>query len=80
MESLVIAHPFMDGNKRIAFGAMDIFLEWNGVIAVAESEDDVYQLVLAVATGELREVSEIAGRLRALFPALAERDARDTAG
>ena len=30
MESLAINHPFIDGNKRIAFAATDIFLRING--------------------------------------------------
>lgn len=30
MESLAINHPFVDGNKRIAFAATDIFLRING--------------------------------------------------
>lgn len=30
MESLAINHPFVDGNKRIAFAAADVFLRING--------------------------------------------------
>ena len=30
MESLAINHPFIDGNKRIAFAATDAFLRING--------------------------------------------------
>ncbi|MDB5861044.1 MAG: doc [Ramlibacter sp.] len=30
MESLAINHPFMDGNKRVAFAAADVFLRING--------------------------------------------------
>ncbi len=30
MESVVINHPFLDGNKRIAFAATDVFLRING--------------------------------------------------
>ena len=29
-ESLAINHPFVDGNKRIAFAAADVFLRVNG--------------------------------------------------
>ena len=29
-ESLAINHPFIDGNKRIAFAAMDVYLRVNG--------------------------------------------------
>lgn len=30
LESLAISHPFIDGNKRIAFAAADVFLRLNG--------------------------------------------------
>lgn len=30
LESLAINHPFIDGNKRIAFAAADVFLRMNG--------------------------------------------------
>ena len=30
IESLAINHPFVDGNKRIAFAATDVFLRING--------------------------------------------------
>jgi len=30
MESLAISHPFVDGNKRIAFAAAGVFLRING--------------------------------------------------
>ena len=30
MESLAINHPFVDGNKRIAFASVDVFLRING--------------------------------------------------
>lgn len=37
MESLAINHPFIDGNKRIAFAAADVFLRINGMQIVADS-------------------------------------------
>lgn len=30
MESLAINHPFVDGSKRVAFAALDVFLRING--------------------------------------------------
>ncbi len=30
MESLLMNHPFTDGNKRVAFFATDVFLRFNG--------------------------------------------------
>ncbi len=35
-ESLAMNHPFVDGNKRVAFGAVDVFLRINGVRLVAK--------------------------------------------
>lgn len=37
MESLAINHPFVDGNKRVAFAATDIFLRMNGFRINCES-------------------------------------------
>lgn len=39
MESLAINHPFIDGNKRVAFAATDIFLRNNGYRIIRESRD-----------------------------------------
>ena len=55
-------HPFVDGNKRIAFQAMYVFLGINGVTIVAD-EEEVVRLVLALASGELSE-SELGAWLR----------------
>ena len=38
MESLLINHPFMDGNKRTAFAACSVFLHINGQRIDADSE------------------------------------------
>jgi death on curing protein len=40
-ESLAINHPFLDGNKRIAFAATDIFLRINGA-RIKKPPMDVY--------------------------------------
>lgn len=66
LQGIVIAHPFMDGNKRIGLGAMLAFLRLNSVPPVAE-EGPLYEFVIAVTTGELREVEDIAAELRVLF-------------
>jgi len=52
-------HPFVDGNKRIALVAMDIFLQRNGFEIIA-SEKETYTLIMALSTGELtkKELSE----------------------
>ena len=38
LESLLINHPFIDGNKRVAFAACDVFLRINGWRIRAEPE------------------------------------------
>ena len=47
-------HPFVDGNKRTAFVAADLFLYFNGYSLEAEPFD-VIAFVLAVAAGEIDE-------------------------
>lgn len=47
-------HPFVDGNKRVAFQAMYVFLGINGLTITAD-EEDVVHLVLGLAAGELNE-------------------------
>jgi death-on-curing protein len=69
LQAIVIAHSFMDGNKRAGLGAMLMFLRINGVRDVPDM-DALYELVIAVTTGELREVGEVAERLRGLFEGL----------
>ncbi len=66
LQAIVVAHPFLDGNKRAGLGAMLLFLELNGVDRKA-NEDSLYELVMSVAAGELRDVGEIANRIRDLF-------------
>jgi len=60
---LAASHPFHDGNKRIAFVTMAVFLELNGVELQA-AEADVVAVMLALAAGELDE-SGLAAWLRA---------------
>jgi death on curing protein len=47
-------HPFVDGNKRVAFQAMYVFLGLNGLRIDAE-EPEVVRIILALAAGELQE-------------------------
>jgi death-on-curing protein len=47
-------HPFVDGNKRVAFLAVGLFLAVNGYRLTA-SQVDATLTVLAVAAGELSE-------------------------
>jgi death-on-curing protein len=60
---LATSHPFHDGNKRIAFVTMAVFLELNGV-ELAATEAEVVTVMLALAAGELDE-NGLAAWLRA---------------
>ncbi len=46
-----MAHAFIDGNKRIAAAASEIFLEING-FALNAPNDEIYDLFMSVAAGE----------------------------
>ena len=52
LDSLVRNHPLVDGNKRLGWLATLVFLDINGHWIEAP-DDDAYQLVMAVAAGEL---------------------------
>ncbi len=69
LQGIVIAHAFLDGNKRAGLGAMLMFLRGNSIRQTPDL-DDLYDFVIAVTVGELREVGDIAARLRELFPGL----------
>ena len=46
-ESLSQNHPFIDGNKRVAFASMLVFLEINNVTLTA-NEDEVWEFLSAL--------------------------------
>jgi death-on-curing protein len=47
-------HPFVDGNKRVAFQAMYVFLGLNGW-RIESDEPEVVRMMLALASGNLEE-------------------------
>jgi len=53
---LVMNHAFVDGNKRMAFMAMTIFLRKNG-IRFAPDQAQAAKITLALAAGEVSEQS-----------------------
>lgn len=66
MESLVLNHPFIDGNKRVALVATGLFLERNGYTLEA-TQDEVYTFTMGVAEGAIDRVA-IAAWLRKHAP------------
>ena len=55
-------HGLVDGNKRLALAATIAFLGING-FRITLTNDEAYDLVIAVATGALDEVAPIAAVL-----------------
>lgn len=53
---LVKNHPFLDGNKRIGFVAMNMFLVLNGE-EIETPEPEVVERILGVAAGAVDEVA-----------------------
>lgn len=54
--SLIMNHPFVDGNKRTGHAAMEVFLVLNGLEIVASVEEQE-RVILSVAAGDTgREV------------------------
>ena len=65
MHSLARNHALVDGNKRLAWLATYVFCAKNGV--ELDPDDDVaYDLVVAVAAGEVDAVAAIAEALRVM--------------
>ncbi len=64
LHSLAGNHALIDGNKRLAWAATAVVLDINGH-PVETTDDEVVDLVVAVASGELAELPEIAERLAA---------------
>ncbi|POY35747.1 type II toxin-antitoxin system death-on-curing family toxin [Solitalea longa] len=53
LESIVINHPFIDGNKRTSYVLMRLILMENGMDVFA-SQDEKYEMVIAASTGKFR--------------------------
>ena len=62
LHSLARNHALVDGNKRLALAAIIAFLGLNGR-RLTLSNDEAYDLVIAVADGTLDAVEQIADRL-----------------
>ena len=64
LHASVAGQPLVDGNKRLGWVAVRLFYRMNDTDLAAE-RDAAYDLVVAVAAGELRDVPYIAARLAA---------------
>lgn len=66
LQSVATNRALVDGNKRTAFVATALFYALNGHHVSGRLEDELFDLVLAVATRELDTVQTIAVRLSRL--------------
>jgi death-on-curing protein len=67
LQSIVKNDALVDGNKRLGWLATAVFLHVNGVAAQRAANDDVFNLVMEVASRR-QTVDEIASALRAIVP------------
>ena len=64
-QSLATNHALPDGNKRTSLAALELFYEFNGH-RITASDDELFDLVIGVASGQLRAVPAIAHALSGL--------------
>lgn len=64
LHSIVTGHALLDGNKRLGWVSVRLFYRLNDRDLRAPV-DDAFDLVASIADGSLRNVPDIAGRLRA---------------
>lgn len=50
--SLILNHPFIDGNKRVAHATMETFLLLNGY-EIEATVDEQEQVILSIASGKM---------------------------
>lgn len=53
LESIIINHPFVDGNKRTAYGLMQLILIDHDLV-VKVTEEEQYSFVISASMGEIR--------------------------
>jgi death on curing protein len=52
-ESLIVNHPFIDGNKRTGFFAMISLIEEDGYF-LKSTQNEAYDFTIKISTGEIR--------------------------
>ncbi len=53
VESIIINHPFVDGNKRTGYLAMLAILG-EGKLEITASNDKIYSFIISISTGEIK--------------------------
>ena len=62
LESVLINHPFIDGNKRTAFMLMSLILTESGITIIA-SQDEIYDFIINIIKSK-PSTSEISDWIR----------------
>lgn len=62
LHSLARNHALVDGNRRLALAGTIAFVGMNG-FRLTFSNDEAYELIMAVASGEIDDVGRIAAQL-----------------
>jgi death on curing protein len=58
-ESIIMNHPFVDGNKRTGYILLELILKIDGYVLKA-STDEIYEFVINISTGAIRFDSIVA--------------------
>jgi death-on-curing protein len=64
LHSIVTGHALVDGNKRLGWVSVRLFYRLNGS-DLRVPIDEAFELVASIADGSIRDVQDIADRLRA---------------
>jgi death-on-curing protein len=67
LQSLVLNHALVDGNKRLGWVAARVFLDLNGVPPVRVDVDRAEEFVIKVVTHELDSAGDVAKGLVELY-------------
>src|SRR6267143_1672454 len=70
LESLIQNHPFADGNKRVAFAVIDVFLRINGYAITAESTAIYDSMMKTLRTENVRHGASGCGKSSSMPPAI----------
>ncbi len=63
IHSVARNHALIDGNKRLALASLIAFLGVNGR-KLTMTNDEAYDFIIAIAAGDLNDVTAIAARIR----------------
>jgi death-on-curing protein len=65
LESLVQNHPFVDGNKRVAFAVVDVFLRISGCVISGESKA-IYDYLMKLFEDQACDMEHLVPWLQAI--------------